>query len=153
MKNENKFSDLCLGLGFVILGAVVFILAGKLQNVARGLGPSGYPQVVAIMMIILGSTLALGNLIGGFPKPDFSIENPKGWLKILILLVVTFVYVWLLRSLGFLLLTPFYMGFLLVLFNHRDYKKVVAISLLTTIVLYLLFVKVFMIFLPSFRLF
>ncbi|NCC65179.1 MAG: hypothetical protein EOM15_11045, partial [Spirochaetia bacterium] len=95
------------------------------------------------MMIILGSSLALGNLIGGFPKPDFSIENPKGWLKILILLVVTFVYIWLLRSLGFLLLTPFYMGFLLKLFNHRDYKRIVAISLLTTIVLYLLFVKVF----------
>jgi len=153
VKNENKFSNVCLGLGFVILGTAVFFMAGQLQVVKRGIGPGGYPRVVAIMMVLLGITLAVENMIGEFPKPDYSVENARGWLKTLVLIVGTLVYIWLMRILGFLLLTPFYMGFTLVLFSHRDWKKVVGISVLTTVVLYVLFVKVFMIFLPSFRLF
>ncbi len=153
VKKENKFSNVCLGLGFVILGAVVLSLAGQLQVVKRGIGPGGYPRVVAVMMIILGGVLVLENVIGGFPKPVFALENARGWLKTLTLIVGTLVYISLMRKLGFLLLTPFYMGFTLVMFGHKDWKRVVVISVSTTVIVYLLFVKVFMIFLPSFRLF
>lgn len=153
MKKENKFSNVCLGLGFVILGAGVFFMAGQLQLVKRGIGPGGYPRVVAVMMMILGAILTIDNVIGGFPKPEFSIENPRGWLKAGVLIVGTLLYIWLLRKLGFLLLSPFFMAFVLVLFGHKEWKRVVGISVLTTVILYLLFVKVFMIFLPSFRLF
>lgn len=153
VKKENKFSNVCLGLGFVILGTAVFFMAGQLQVVKRGIGPGGYPQVVAVMMVILGSVLTLENVIGGFPKPVFELENVKGWLKTLILIVGTLGYIWLLRKLGFLLLTPFFMAFSLILFGHRDWKRVAIIAVSTTAIVYLLFVKVFMIFLPSGKLF
>lgn len=153
MKNENKFSNVCLGLGFVILGAVVYFMAGQLQLTTRGIGPGGYPRVIAAMMIILGAILAIENVVGGFPKPEFSMENPRGWLRTALLIIGTLIYISLLRKLGFLLLTPFLMGYALVLFGHKEWKRVVGISVLTTVVIYLLFVKVFMIFLPSFRLF
>ncbi len=153
MKKENKFSNVCLGLGFMALGTAVFFMSGQLQEVNRGIGPGGYPRVIAVMMTILGGILAIENMIGGFPKPDVSVENPRGWLKTMVLITGTLLYIWLLRKLGFLVLTPLYMGFTLMLFGHRDCKRVIGISVLTTVIIYLLFVKVFMIFLPSFRLF
>ena len=51
---KKPFSELVIGLACIALGAVVFIAAGNLQQVRLGIGPSGFPKFIAVVLAILG---------------------------------------------------------------------------------------------------
>ena len=50
MKKKKPFSELVIGLACIALGVAVFIAAGNLQQVRLGIGPSGFPKFIAIVL-------------------------------------------------------------------------------------------------------
>jgi len=151
--NNTKTADLVLGIGICVLGVAVFVAARSLPSARFGLGSGGYPMLVGVLLAGMGALQAILTIAKG--GINFQISPPKdmrGSIKITAITVSTFIYVYLLNYLGFLLLTPFYLFGTTILFGYRRYLLAAMISICVTVSIHVMFTRVFMIFLPTFRL-
>ncbi len=152
MKKKKPFSELVIGLACIALGIAVFIAAGKLQQVRLGIGPAGFPKFIAVVLGILGlaqTAMALGS---GVEAPKFDVDKRAASLFIAAVAIAV-VYVMLVSTVGFIIMTPLLLIGMMYLFGERSIVRMLIIALVTTACIWLLFTKVFMIFLPAGRLF
>ena len=84
--------------------------------------------------------------------PEFNVDKKAASLFIAAV-AMSFAYVLLVDTLGFLLLTPLLLIGLMVLFGERSIVKLLIIAAVATACIWLLFTEVFMIFLPVGRIF
>ena len=148
MKKKKPFSELVIGLACIALGICVFVAAGSLQKVRLGIGPGGFPKFISVVLMILGAAQTIMAVSAGVEAPKFNVEKKAATL-FLSAVIVTAVYVALLPTVGFVLLTPVLMLIMMYLFGAREYLRMIIIAVVTTIVVWLLFTDVFMIFLPQ----
>lgn len=147
---ENKAADFFIGIGIVIFGALVFAMSRDLPTAQFGLGSSGYPMFVSVLMMILGAVLAISAIAKGKIKLQFSAPADKTpILKTAFATAATFLYVFLLPHIGFLLLTPVFLFGLMLLFGYRKYVLAAVVSILLSTGVFYLFSRVFFIFLPT----
>jgi len=149
---KNRFADLMIGVLMMALAVAVLLLSGSLAQAKVGLGPAGYPRAVAIIMLVLGLVMVVSTLIKGMPKLVWKPDRQM-FLRVAGTVVISFVYLWLLNQIGFLFLTPFYLFALMWIFRYPNLKVAALASIGSSILIYLLFTKVFMVFLPEFTLF
>ena len=62
-------------------------------------------------------------------------------------------YLWLLPHLGFVIMTPILLIVLMLLFGIKRWVMGLIVAIVFTIIVYLLFTEVFLVFLPRFTLF
>ena len=151
MKN-TRFVDMITGLVLMLISAYWFYEANKMMKVELGIGPGGYPMFVSAGLFILGLVLVLQNVIKGLPKPAGGIDW-KAMKRLVIFVAVTFLYVWAMKYLGFLLLTPPYLFFACWFFEYPKRLIAIIVSISATAILYLVFRVLFFVALPEFRLF
>ncbi len=149
---KNRFADLMIGVLMMALAVAVLLLSGSLAQAKVGLGPAGYPRAVAIIMLVLGLVMVVSTLIKGMPKLVWKPDRQM-FLRVAGTVVVSFIYLWLLNQIGFLFLTPFYLFALMWIFGYQNLKVAALASIGSSVVIYLLFTKAFMVFLPEFALF
>ena len=149
---KKPFSELVIGLACMALAAAVFIAAGNLQKVKLGIGPSGFPKFIAIVLGILGLAQTITALSSGVEAPKFDVDKRAASL-FSAAVAMSVVYVLLVETIGFLIMTPLLLIGLMVLFGERSIVKMLVIAAITTICIWLLFTEVFMIFLPVGRIF
>lgn len=149
---KKPFSELVIGIACVALGAAVYVAAGNLQQVKLGIGPGGFPRFIGVVLVLLGAVQLVGALRAGVEKPKFDIE-PRAAALFCAAVAMSIAYVMLVTQVGFLLLTPLLMMGLMALFGERHILRMLIISVVTTVCIWLLFTEVFMIFLPTGRLF
>ena len=152
MKKKKPFSELVIGLACMVLGVAVFIAAGNLQQVRLGIGPSGFPKFIAVVLGILGLAQTVTALSCGVQAPKFEVDKRAASL-FAAAVAMSVVYVMLVTQVGFLLLTPVLLIGLMFLFGERSIVKMLIIAVITTVCIWLLFTEVFMIFLPAGRMF
>ena len=149
---KKPFSELVIGLACIVLGVVVFIAAGNLQTVRLGIGPAGFPKFIAIVLAVLGLAQTATALSTGVKAPEFNVDKKAASL-FAAAVAMSVAYVLLVDQLGFILLTPLLLIGLMLLFGERSIVKMLIIAAVTTACIWLLFTKVFLIFLPVGRLF
>ena len=149
---KKPFSELVIGLACIALGAAVFVAAGKLQQVKLGIGPGGFPKFIGLMLAVLGAAQTILVLRGGVAAPKLDVDKRAASLFIAAVAMAA-AYVMLVETVGFLLLTPLLLLGMMYLFGARETVKMLLISVITTVCVWLLFTDVFMIFLPAGRLF
>jgi len=149
---KKPFSELVIGLACMALGLAVFIAAGSLQTVKLGIGPAGMPRFVAVLLMVLGLAQTVTAVSTGVKKPEFQVDKRAAGL-FGAAVVMSVVYVLLVETIGFLIMTPLLLIGLMYLFGERSIVKMLVIAAITTICIWLLFTKVFMIFLPVGNLF
>ena len=149
---KKPFSELVIGLACIALGVVVFIAAGNLQTVRLGIGPAGFPKFIAIVLAVLGLAQTATALSTGVKAPEFNVDKKAASLFIAAV-AMSFAYVLLVDMIGFLIMTPLLLLGLMYLFGERSIVKMLIIAAITTACIWLLFTKVFMIFLPVGRIF
>ena len=152
MKKKKPFSELVIGLACMVLGVAVFIAAGNLQQVRLGIGPSGFPKFIAVVLGILGLAQTVTALSCGVQAPKFEVDKRAASL-FAAAVAMSVVYVMLVTQVGFLLLTPVLLIGLMFLFGERSIVKMLIIAVITTVCIWLLFTEVFIIFLPAGRMF
>lgn len=103
---EKRFSDLVIGVVFMALGLTVFLMANQLQTVKLGIGPAGFPKFIAVLLALLGAVMTVSALRHGVPKPQFKLEK-KPTMLFLAAVALCVLYVILVPTVGFMLLTPF----------------------------------------------
>ena len=149
---KKPFSELVIGLACAALGVAVYIAAGNLQQVKLGIGPGGFPKFIAAVLLLLGAVQTVTTLISGVDAPKFEVDKRATGLFIAAV-ALAIAYVMLVTQLGFILLTPILLVAYMYLFGERSWIKMIAIAIITTVCIWLLFTEVFMIFLPTGRLF
>lgn len=149
---ETKKVDLWTGVALMIVSVGVWILTAKLPVPKRGIGPGSYPRVVATVLFLLGLVLSLSNIKGGYPKSTEAV-NWSHLGRAALLALMSFIYVSLLKPIGFPLLTPFFLFAIIMLFGYKRWKRAVLVSIGATAVIFILFNVVFMVFLPLGRIF
>jgi len=141
-----------MGIFFMLLAAFWFYHASQMRQVELGIGPGGYPQFVSVGLFFLGLILAIQSLVKGFPKWELKIDW-KSVLRQAIFFGVTLMYIRLMRYLGFVLLTPFYLFFQCWFFGYRKYLIAAIMSIGLTAGIFVVFRMIFFVMLPAFRLF
>ena len=152
MKKKKPFSELVIGIACIVLGIVVFVAAGNLQQVKLGIGPSGFPKFIAVVLAILGLAQTVMALSSGVEAPKFNVDKRAAGL-FAAAVAMSVAYVMLVTQIGFIILTPLLLIGLMFLFGERSILKMAVIAIITTACVWLLFTEVFMIFLPAGRLF
>lgn len=152
MKKKKPFSELVIGIACVALGVAVYIAAGNLQQVKLGIGPGGFPKFIAVVLVLLGAVQTVTTLISGVNAPKFDVDK-RATALFIAAVALAIAYVMLVTQLGFILLTPILLVAYMYLFGERNWIKMIVIAIITTVCIWLLFTEVFMIFLPTGRLF
>ncbi|MDD7445634.1 MAG: tripartite tricarboxylate transporter TctB family protein [Clostridiales bacterium] len=152
MKKKKNFSELVIGVACIALGVAVYIASNGLQKVKLGIGPGGFPRFVAAALVILGVVQTVIALVNGVNAPKVKVDKHAAGM-FAAAVILAFAYVLLVEKLGFLLLTPILLIAYMYLFGERSVLKMAIIAIITTVCIWLLFTKVFMIFLPAGRIF
>ena len=151
MKN-TRFVDMVSGAVIMLVSAYWFFEANRMMKVEFGIGPGGYPKFASGGLFILGFILFFLNIIKGLPRPTDKIKK-KELTRQIVYVAATIAYVWAMKYLGFLLLTPFFMYFSCWFFEYRKKRVAVIASIGVTAVLYVIFRLIFFVALPEFSLF
>jgi hypothetical protein len=165
-------ADFYTGMGLVIFSAVMFGIASRMPSPASfGLGPGGYPMLVTGVLAVLGIILAIQGWLQrrGAGRKDASVRkaadaaaspasagnilNPKDLGGIAVLAASFWLYIVLMKYLGYLITTPVFLFFSLLQYGDRKWPRMILVSLITTAASWVLFVYAFRIFLPDFYFF
>ena len=152
MKKKCQFSDLMIGISCVGLGVAVVIMANGLQKVKLGIGPGGFPRFIGFVLILLGAIQLIKVVKNGLEKPAVHIER-KQLLLFLASVAACFAYVMVVQWLGFLISTILLLYGMMLLYGNKRYVLCAVITVVFTVAVWLLFTKVFLIFLPAGKLF
>jgi putative tricarboxylic transport membrane protein len=152
MKKETRLSDFIVGIVCMLLGVVWFYQANQMMKVELGIGPGDYPKFIAVGLFSMGLLQAAKNLIKGLSLKEVTI-NRNALKRLVIFVVATFLYVRLIEYLGFILLTPFYVFFACWFFKYEKLVVAAIVSIVATGTLYYIFLVLFFVMLPEFRLF
>ena len=146
MKSKDRIGGIILA----IVGLAAVIMA---QSIKQGVnltepGPRLFPRIAGIGMIVCGILMA----IEAKPEKEQPFLDKAGYKRLVIAMLAMFVYYFALTYIGFLIATPiFTFAIINILASGKKLNQIltVVIALLTTVILYYVFQKLFVILLPA----
>lgn len=147
--------DFFVGLSLMVLMVAAHFVAARLPRVPRGLGPGDYPRVVINALLTLGALLAVSAFyrLKKQSQPDVKKFVQNELKQVFMLLACVVLYLVLVRTFGYLVLTPFFMVAMMYLFGLRKWVQMVAVGVIATVVTYVIFNNLLYVLLPRFNLF
>ena len=139
-----KREDVLVGIFSVVLGIFALIIASTFnENTALdSAGPGGIPKVLAWVILIIGVI----HIVGAYYAPKVDGDKKAKLAKefedskvILRITLVCILYIFFLEYLGYLVATPLLIMGIMWVINVRDIKSLLSTSIITTIVLFLIF--------------
>ena len=150
MKDTKKAADFIISILLLILSAFLFLNASRMPSAEKGIGPGDYPMFICAVLFFLALLQLISVIISakGIPLIDFRAVNTRYLVRALIMAALTFAYYKLMKPVGFLITTPLYLFASFMLFGYKRKVKGVVIALVFSVAVYILFSRVFMVFLP-----
>lgn len=146
----SKKADFISGLIFFAVGLIFFLNTLGMKKPRLGLGSAGFPRLVTFCLILCAVILMVKALIAR-RKVEQPVRMKRSFVLSFLGCAFLFVlYVYLLRRLGFLILTPFFLFFAMYFFGARRYVMNAVLSVVTSLALYYVFTLVFKVPLPRF---
>jgi putative tricarboxylic transport membrane protein len=143
----RAIADIVIGLTLSVLAVFTFLWAGTIQSFGDDpLGARALPRIVSGLIFILSFILFTNGIVAArSEKPKISeIRIPAGFLRIVMpLWALLFVYMILFVNLGYLLSTILISIPVLILFGNRNYFSILSISIISGIIYYIIFIKLF----------
>ena len=139
-----KREDSIVGIVSVIIGVFVLFVSSSFSERTSldTMGPGGMPVILAWMMIIIG----IIHIVGAYSVPktgeNFKAKYAKEFEEAKVIMQITLVcalYILLLDVIGYLIATPLLIIGIMWVVNVRNTKKLLSTSIVTTIVLFLIF--------------
>ena len=144
LKDVSRIS----GIFFVVLSIWVIVTASQFTHViirgADPLGPAFFPNLLAIVMILLSCFL----IIFGEKKKEEE-EEPFVWKSLLVTLSTIITYIVLFQIIGFIIPTLLLVFGLCMYFDRTRWKTAILFSLIGTTGWYIVFREVLGILLPT----
>jgi putative tricarboxylic transport membrane protein len=145
-----KTADIIGGsLGIALGGYVLYEGAKMPLDLIMKIGPSYFPDALAIALIIFSAILIIYALLGRAKGEAEAISfRDKGIQRALVSLLIIVVYTALLLPVGYPIMTILLVAGTMVLLGKRDPKQIAYVSLSTTFVVWLIFAKLLMLSMP-----
>ncbi|MGE4282863.1 MAG: tripartite tricarboxylate transporter TctB family protein [Clostridia bacterium] len=157
-KLQEKYKDIIAGVACLIVSVWMFVLTFNIKRLTVSrIGSEFVPRIVFSLLILLSLTLIVQGIIN-LSKHKKGLQQdtkenlaatPRHSLYLTILLIT--MYIVLLKKVGFLITTAFYLFFQFLVLAEKDrrrYGLFALIAVLTSSIIYFLFYKVFQLMLP-----
>ena len=149
MINLNKFKDFNFSSGLILLIVSLFLLVDirltEFSDVTTGegvVGPKTAPTFLNIGIICLSILL----IIGSFYNKDKSEQFEKIELTLIfkkfLLILISFLYLFLTNFIGYLTSTFLIIPLILYIFENKNLKKNLVISVSGALIYYIFFIKI-----------
>lgn len=137
------------GLGTALGGYVLYEGSKMPADLIMKIGPSYFPNVLAIGLIIFSLILIVFALLGRAKGESETIRlKDKGIQRAVVSLLAIIAYAVLLIPLGFPITTVLLVSSIMLLLGKRSPLQIACISLATAFVVWLLFAKLLMLSMP-----
>lgn len=149
--------DQITGALLVVLGIVVFIMTSQLKTPFSMSypGPKAVPMIAAFGFVVCGAGIFAEGLKNR-GKEDKPFVTKEGWIRMLVTMAVLAIYIFAASLLGYLITTPFAAYALTTLFargKKSSLKGRILFSVLLAVIIYVIYIYVFGLTLPSGSLF
>ena len=149
--------EILLSIFFMIISMTIYILTYQFPKQTVALSPKVFPQFVSACLFILSLVLLIQGITGikkesEQKKVKLALNNIF-LLKILTMIILAFFYLRILPLTGYIISTPLFLAGSMLLFNEKRWFLIVTVSIVTSVLFYILFRIVFKIPLPRFNLF
>jgi putative tricarboxylic transport membrane protein len=147
-------TEIYFGVALMALSILFFGLTFEFPRQTLAMSPRLFPRAISAGLFVLSAVLVFQGWRGrarGEGRTGGKVDVP--WIRLGLTILIAFLYTRLLEMVGYVLTTPLLIAGLMVLFNERRWSWILPVSILTTIVLYVLFRMVFKVPLPRFELF
>lgn len=144
-----------IGLGFfsIALGIAILIMSNDIRDFAAvGVGAKFFPRIAAVGFMILGSLLVYQNRTILFVRAQSETIKKNTSLSPFLTLALLILYLALIPLAGYIIASSLYIfGQILVLNrgSKQHYLRYALLSIISAVVTYLLFVKVFSVMIPA----
>lgn len=149
--------DIFLSIIFIVISITIYILTYQFPQQTVALSPKVFPRFVSTCLFILSITLLIQGIAGAKKNSEQKktklILNKIFILRLLLMILLAFFYTRILPLIGYILATPPFIAGTMLLFNEKRWIWIMSVSIITTILLYVLFRLIFRIPLPRFDLF
>jgi putative tricarboxylic transport membrane protein len=165
MTDESRKRDLYLGIGFLLFSLGVWIASFSIKHlVVARIGSAFVPQLAATLLGILSIVLILQSVLHASSDSSKTVSSTgeesreqeteaalKRRKRVRLTFLLILFYLILLEPIGFLITTALYLFFQFWVLTRRKPNLplygIIAVS--TSVIIYYLFVKVFVLFLPA----
>lgn len=160
----TKNKDGIVGVASIVIAVILFIASFGIREMTKTSAGAGFlPRVTAVILAILGAVLVIRQLRANRSAPANSTpsapakatEKPVGLvgpLPVVLNILLFVVYLLLLESIGFLIMTPIYMFLQILLLSDPSKLRIgwyLVVSVAVCTGAYYLFVNFFQVMLPA----
>ena len=118
MSKIKSVSNFILGLVTIALSTALYFYSDRYADVINiGLGPSFTPKLVAVLALLCGLSILFRSFFEEQTKKNSKNNN---LLKAVIIMAVTFLYVYLLNEINYLAITAIYLFALMILLIPQE---------------------------------
>ena len=144
----EKTKNLICSVGFLLIGAFIYVQASEIKVVmAKDLGSGFFPKVVGVAMILMALLELVLTLVAAKKDPaeaekteDTADDDKKGMLLTILCMVG---YAALFEPLGFIISSALYLFLQITVLSNQKNRKLplfAVISLVTSVFIYVVFV-------------
>jgi len=148
---KNSKADIVAAICLLLVSLLVFWISKDFPSSKTGIGVSTFPKLLAGLLIIFSIVIiiqAIKNSSFSKKEPTFK-EFKKGHKLIIAVIIILIIYIQMLEVLGFILSSFLLLITLMFIFGERRKIILLVVPLLFSVILYLVFSKMAMVFLPE----
>ena len=149
--------EIIIGSFLVIISAVFYALTYQFPQQTLAFSPKIFPRFVSACLFIISAVLVLQGITRvrkGSREAKPGLRTNKAFMvRLFAGVVMGYAYTRLLPVTGYIVATPPFIAGIMLLFHEKRWVKIVATSIITTVILYILFRMIFRVPLPRFSLF
>jgi len=149
--------EIFLSIIFIVISITICILTYQFPHQTIALSPKVYPRFIGACLLILSVVLLIQGVTGvkknSEQKKTKLILNKIFILRLLLMILLAFFYTQILSLTGYIIATPPFVAGAMLLFNEKRWIWIIAVSIITTTLLYVLFRIIFRVPLPRFDFF
>lgn len=148
---QNSKADIVAAICLLLVSFLVFWISKGFPPSKTGIGVSTFPKLLAGLLIIFSIII----IIQAIKNSSFSKKEPifeefkKGHVLIIAVIIILIIYIQILGALGFILSSFLLLITLMFIFGERRKIILLVIPLVFSVILYLVFSKTAMVFLPE----
>lgn len=148
---QNSKTDIIAAICLLLLSFFVLWISRSFPSSKTGIGVSAFPKLLAGLLIIFSIVI----IVQAIKNSSFSKKEPifegfkKGHVLIIAVIIILIIYIQMLETLGFILSSFLLLITLMFIFGERRKIILLVVPLLFSVVLYLVFSKMAMVFLPE----
>ena len=153
--------EIIIGVFLALLSVVFFALTYQFPAQTLAFSPKIFPRFVSVCLFIISIVLVVQGISAGRrrlrerkPEPTAGGTLNKSFLiRLSAGILIGYAYTQLLPVMGYVTATPPFIAAIMIIFNEKRWLMIVATSIVTAGLLYILFRIIFKVPLPRFSLF